>query len=218
MKPLLKKLNYQFKKQTLLTQALTHPSAGLPHNQRLEFVGDSVLGLVIADILYQKYPGIDEGQLSQLRAQLVNKQTLAHIAQTLSLGNYLSYNVAQNISEQTGPLADALEALLAAIYYDGGFLAAQQIIHTLWHTRLAKITPTTLPTNYKSALQTYCQQHKVPLPHYQAHSEGPDHALTFYVNCQLTTPQHITHAKAATKQQAQHLAAEKMLDWLEKNS
>ncbi|MDD5897554.1 MAG: ribonuclease III [Clostridia bacterium] len=181
MQNLQKALGYTFHNEAHLRLALTHPSTKLPDNQRLEFLGDAVLEFCVSDMLYHKYPQLHEGELTARRAALVCERTLSAIARTLSLGPCL---IMGHGEEQTGGrekpsiLADAVEAVLAAIYVDGGYEAARDVIRRLF----AQDENLTAWRGHddKSALQEYTQAHGLDLPSYAIIAqEGPDHSRTF---------------------------------------
>ena len=181
MQNLQKALGYTFKDEAHLRLALTHPSTKLPDNQRLEFLGDAVLEFCVSDMLYRKYPDLHEGELTARRAALVCERTLSVLARSLELGKVL---VMGHGEEQTGGrekpsiLADAMEAVLAAIYIDGGIRAAHQVILRLFAEDEKLIA--WRGHDDKSALQEYTQANGLELPAYEIIAqEGPDHNRTF---------------------------------------
>jgi ribonuclease-3 len=182
-------LSYDFKAPALLRQALTHRSYGTPHNERLEFLGDSVLSLVISAKLYHEFPKLPEGDLSRVRAHLVKEPTLAEIAQTLKLGDYLFLGEGELKSggfRRPSILADALEAIVGAIYLDGGFFEAQKVLDALYAPILAKLEPKKLAKDPKTQLQEYLQGRKLPLPKYGiVATEGEAHEQHFKVECSI---------------------------------
>ena len=181
MQHLQKALGYTFKDPAHLRLALTHPSTKLPDNQRLEFLGDAVLEFCVSDMLYHKYGKLHEGELTARRAALVCERTLSAIARSLDLGRCL---IMGHGEEQTGGrekasiLADAVEAVLAAIYVDGGYEAARDVIRMLFDEDEALIA--WRGHDDKSALQEYTQAHGLELPSYAIIAqEGPDHNRKF---------------------------------------
>ncbi len=181
MKELQTSLGYTFHNEAHLRRALTHPSTKLPDNQRLEFLGDAVLEFCVSDMLYQKYPDLHEGALTARRAALVCERTLSAIARSLALGRFL---VMGHGEEQTGGrekpsiLADAMEAVLAAIYVDGGWEAAREVILRLFAQDEQLIA--WRGQDDKSALQEYTQAHGLELPAYEIIGQsGPDHDRRF---------------------------------------
>jgi len=180
-------LGYVFHKPELLRQALTHRSYGVPHNERLEYLGDSVLNCIIAHALFQRFPNLSEGELSRLRANLVNQQTLFELAQRLNLGEQMLLGEGElksNGFRRPSILADALEALLAAVYLDGGFERAQEVINTLYGPLLGEIDPNNPTKDAKTMLQELLQGRKLALPLYSVIStEGEAHQQFFRVEC-----------------------------------
>lgn len=184
-----RQLGYRFKRPALLRQALTHRSYGTPHNERLEFLGDSVLSLAISTRLYHDFPQLSEGELSRMRAHLVKEPTLAEIAQTLELGDYLFLGEGELKSggfRRPSILADALEAIVGAIYLDGGFAEAKQVLDTLYAPVIARLDPKSLSKDPKTQLQEYLQGHKLGLPKYTiVATEGEAHEQNFKVECHI---------------------------------
>ena len=180
-------LGHGFGRPELLRQALTHRSFGSPHNERLEFLGDSVLNCAIAGYLYQHFPALKEGELSRLRASLVRQETLADIAQSLALGDVLRLGEGEQKSGGVGRpsiLADALEAIFGAIYVDAGFDAARAVVERLYAPAMARIDPTDTGKDPKTALQEILQGRHLPLPRYgMLATYGEAHAQEFEVEC-----------------------------------
>ena len=210
-------LGYTFRNPDLLAQALTHRSMaknhpGIIHNQRLEFLGDAVLGLCIAELLYQLYPNEEEGDLSKRLVALVNGNTLAHIAQAWNLGDYLVLSIGeeeQGGRENSGNLEDACEALLGAIYCDGGLHPVKLLIEKFWKQQ-AQSTKAP-PKDAKTALQEWAQSRGLPLPEYRIVSaDGPAHAPHFIVEVHVETLP-VAKGEAGNKKLAERLAAEAML-------
>ena len=167
--PLQERLGYTFKKPELLNQALTHRSHSKKNNERLEFLGDSILNCVVADLLYERYSDLDEGDLSRVRANLVKQQALYEIAQTLSLSDYLRLGEGELKSggfRRPSILADTLEAVTGAIFLDGGFEAAKACLRKLYSIILTQVDPKTLGKDDKTLLQECLQSYQLPLPTY----------------------------------------------------
>ena len=205
-------LGYRFGNPEHLTLALTHKSMGSPHNERLEFLGDAILSLVMAKWLYTQYPKDNEGTLSALRAKLVNQQTLAEIATTLQLEKHLQTGPSCRTPYSPSMLANGLEAILGALYLDGGLPVCQEAIERWWEARLDHYTPDNLAKNYKSLLQEWCQSVKCALPTYTIiHTGGQAHAPHYTVRCALPGTEQHTEGQDATKQQAEQFAARAML-------
>jgi ribonuclease-3 len=215
LKTLENQISYQFEDSNLLTQALTHRSAGEIHNERLEFLGDAILSSIIAEELFQRQPDAKEGELSQMRAALVNGDILAKFGEQLQLGDYLIMAAGE---ERTGGrsrrsnLANAFEALIAALYLDAGFNTARQCVLT-WYNKqfenLAEFSPAKDP---KSALQEWLQANKLPLPDYTVTTTGKAHEQTFHVFCQIIGLPYQTEGVSHSRRTAEKIAAEKMLE------
>ena len=181
------RLGHTFSNTALLQQALTHRSHSSLHNERLEFLGDSVLNCVIASLLFHRYNKIDEGDLSRLRANLVKQQSLYEIAQRLELSQCLRLGEGELKSggfRRPSILADTLEALFGAIYLDAGFDAAYAVISTLYEPILEIVDPRTLGKDAKTLLQEYLQGKKIPLPQYNVvATHGAAHNQEFEIEC-----------------------------------
>ncbi|MDF1677632.1 MAG: ribonuclease III [Legionellaceae bacterium] len=214
-------LQYTFKSKKALQQALTHRSFGTPHNERLEFLGDAVLNLVIADALLKRYPDLPEGKLSPMRAALVKGETLACIAKELSLNEYLLLGpgeIKTKGAHRTSILADALEAIFGAIFLDGGFTAAEAAILHVYHARLeAHNAKQAANTDFKTALQEYLHAHKIPLPTYRLiQTKGAAHTQTFHVTCSIDTLNISKTGQGPTRRKAEQMAASALLKHLKK--
>lgn len=215
MQNLQKALGYTFKDEAHLRLALTHPSTKLPDNQRLEFLGDAVLEFCVSDMLYRKYPDLHEGELTARRAALVCERTLSVLARSLELGKVL---VMGHGEEQTGGrekpsiLADAMEAVLAAIYIDGGIRAAHQVILRLFAEDERLIA--WRGHDDKSALQEYTQANGLELPAYEIIAqEGPDHNRTFTAQVSVLGKP-VATGVGNSKKAAEQAAAKKALKTL----
>ena len=173
-------LGYSFRQGGLLRQALTHPSAGAGHNQRLEFLGDAVLELCVSEKIYARHPEMQEGAMTQLRQKLVREERLAQAAQAVSLGEYLRMDKSCSSTggrKNPSVLCDAFEAVLAAVYLDGGLDAAREMVE-----RLIGDCSETGETDAKSALQEFLQAQGRPMPVYETRAEeGPPHDRRFTV-------------------------------------
>ncbi len=181
------RLGYRFGDPALLLQALTHRSQGQPNNERLEFLGDSILNCVIAALLYRAFNDSDEGDLSRVRANLVKQQSLYEVAGRLELGPYLRLGEGEAKSggfRRPSILADCVEALFGAVYLDGGFDAAHAVIGALYAPVLKTVDPRTLGKDAKTLLQEYLQGRRMPLPIYSVvATHGAAHNQTFEVEC-----------------------------------
>ena len=181
------RLGYTFQDAGLLQQALTHRSHSSLHNERLEFLGDSILNCVVADILYERFQSIDEGDLSRLRANLVKQQSLYEIAQKLELSQFLRLGEGELKSggfRRPSILADTLEALLGAIFLDTGFDAARVVIRAFYIPILDSVDPQTLGKDAKTLLQEFLQSKKISLPLYNViATHGAAHSQEFEIEC-----------------------------------
>ncbi|MBL0124982.1 MAG: ribonuclease III [Betaproteobacteria bacterium] len=204
------RLGHQFADAALLKQALTHRSFGVPHNERLEFLGDSVLNCAIAALVYAQYPDMPEGQLSRLRANLVNQASLAAIAINLELGDLLRLGEGEHKTGGNGRpsiLADAVEALLGAIFLDAGFDKAAATVRLLFAARLESADEGSPAKDAKTALQEWLQARRLPLPEYTVLKiEGEAHRQKFHVRCEIPS-QVVTaigqgHSRRAAEQDA----------------
>jgi ribonuclease-3 len=184
-------LGYELRDQALFSAALTHRSAARAHNERLEFLGDAVLNLSIAEHLYRANPQATEGDLSRLRAWLVSSPPLAQTAAQIGLGEVLrlgSGELKTGGFRRESILADALEALLGAVYLDGGLAEAQRVIGVLFAERLAHTPDTDDLKDSKTRLQEHLQSRGLPLPAYEVvRTDGEIHAQTFWVRCEVST-------------------------------
>lgn len=204
-------LNYEFTDPELLRQALTHRSAGGWHNERLEFLGDAVLGVVIAGALYDAKPEAREGVLSRYRALLVRRETLAQVARELGIGEQLAMGSGELRSgghQRKSILADALEALIGAIFLDGGFEAAATVVSRLYRQRLASLPPEAELIDAKTALQELLQARGLPPPRYRLlDTAGPDHAQRFTAACEVVGLDFETRGTGSSRRRAEQAAA-----------
>ena len=207
--------SYSFADQSLAQLALTHSSAGAASNERLEFLGDAILGFVIAAQLYERYPEAPEGELSRMRASLVNQQSLADIAASVQLGELLILGPGELKSggrSRTSILSDAVEAVLGAIYLDGGLEAARQTILQIYGNMLQSTGQAERRKDAKTRLQEFLQSKSLALPVYEVLSiEGEDHCQTFVVRCQIDLLKQATQGSGSNRKLAEQQAAEKAL-------
>lgn len=212
------KLGYAFRQSDLLQQALTHRSAAPANNERLEFLGDSLLNMIIAEILYERFPRAPEGDLSRLRARLVNGQTLGNIGMEIELGSYLQLGSGELKSggrRRKSILADAVEAVIGAVYLDGGFAACREMVRGWYTSRLDSLPPVEQLKDAKTRLQEYLQGRSLPLPQYELLSaEGADHAKTFVVACRIADLDIVCEGEGASRRKAEQAAARTALDRL----
>jgi ribonuclease-3 len=184
-----RRLAYEFQDSALLRQALTHRSHGTPHYERLEFLGDGLLNFIVARLLYDRFARLPEGDLSRLRASLVNQQTLSELAAALSLGEHLKLGEGELKSggfRRPSILADAFEAIVGAIFLDGGFAAAESVLTALYQPLLDKTDPAALGKDPKTKLQEYLQARRLALPQYSIVAvSGEAHDQVFRVECAI---------------------------------
>ena len=211
---LLRRLGHNFQDDALFYLALTHRSASSRNNERLEFLGDSILNFIIGESLFQKFPQAKEGDLSRLRANLVRGTTLAEVATELDIGDCLILGSGEMKSgghRRESILADAVEALIGAIYSDVGMEAAKQCVLSWYESRLDTITLAEAK-DPKTRLQEYLQANKKELPDYQVLStEGADHDQIFIVACQLSLLKEPVEGKGNSRRAAEQAAAEQAL-------
>ncbi|MFQ5642446.1 MAG: ribonuclease III [Thiogranum sp.] len=219
---LVRSLGYRFQDDRLLQAAVTHRSAGSGNNERLEFLGDAVLGYVIAEWLYTLFPEASEGQLSRLRASLVKKETLAGIARELKLGDYLRLGSGELKSggfRRDSILADALEAILGGIVMDSGFEACRSSIRQLFADRIGRLSAGDELKDPKTRLQEYLQSRKLELPDYEVTDvSGQAHKQRFVVACSVTAMQKSVRGTGSSRRRAEQAAAENMLAQLQAGS
>lgn len=186
---LLPGISYRFRNIDLITQALTHRSFGTGHNERLEFLGDSILNCIIAAELYKKFPGHSEGDLSRLRAGLVNEATLAVLAEQLDLGSSLRLGdgeIKSGGQQRPSILSDTLEAVIGAVFLDGGFESAQGAVNEVFKTALGELNPHGADKDNKTQLQEWLQGRHLALPRYTVTAvRGEAHEQRFEVECAI---------------------------------
>ena len=218
---LLKKLEYSFNNIELLNEALTHRSYAAINNERLEFLGDGILNFVIADELFKQYPDVQEGDLSRLRANLVNKESLAVIANQLKLGDVIRLGSGELKSggfRRPSILADAVESILGAVYCDGGFEPCRELIVRLYTNRLASPTDLQSLKDPKTQLQELLQSRGLALPDYQVTNiTGQAHAQVFHVRCSIKQIDIDVNGEGKSRRKAEQIAAEKAIAEVEAN-
>ncbi|MDR0779231.1 MAG: ribonuclease III [Pseudomonadales bacterium] len=218
METLYARLSYQFRDADLLRRALRHCSAGKDNNERLEFLGDAVLGMIVSQLLFHTFPDASEGELSRLRARLVQQTTLAALARDLNLGQYLSLGPGElkaGGANRDSMLADAFEALVSALYLDGGLDLCAARVHQ-WFQPLLKLNKAQATSkDPKTRLQEYLQARKQPLPQYRILDiAGQDHAQHFHVECQVTLLRAPTNGSGNSRKEAEQQAALQVLSQL----
>ena len=216
-----RRLGYSFRDPALLAQALTHRSATAEHNERLEFLGDGLINFVVAEALYRARPQAEEGDLSRLRASLVCEESLARAAGALEIGDVLTFGSGTLKSggfRRDPILADALEAVLGAVYLYGGFDAGRAACERVLAGPLAQLPDPATLKDAKTRLQEFLQGAGRPLPVYELlAAQGPEHRPSFTVRCRLADGSALTEAQAASRRAAEQLAAQQMLEHLERN-
>jgi len=218
MDKLQKNISYQFNNIDLLKQALTHRSVSKHNNERLEFLGDSILGCVISRELYQRFPLIDEGQLSRLRSSLVKGQTLAKLAKIIHLSETLVLGQGELKSggfRRESIQADAFEAILGAIFLDSDFLTVSKIILKLYEDLLNDTSPEDSLKDFKTQLQELLQKKGLSLPQYEViKTKGQDHNAIFYVRCIISEYDLKVEKEAKSIKRAEQACAESLLESL----
>lgn len=213
-------LDYPFRSVGLLQRALTHRSHSSDHNERLEFLGDSVLNFVVAALLHDQYPDMAEGDLSRLRANLVRQSALARLATRLSLSRYLRLGEGERKSggfNRPSILADTLEAVFGAVYLDGGFESAFGVISRLYQPLLADLNPHTLGKDPKTLLQERVQAWRLELPHYEViDTHGAAHDQRFDVICEVNQLGIRAQASGTSRREAEQSAAAQALVIIER--
>lgn len=212
------RLTHVFGQQGLLGQALTHRSAGSPHNERLEFLGDGIVNLMIAEALFNRWPKADEGAMTRARAELVREASLAGIARRLDLGSQLTMGPGEMKSgghRRDSILADALEAVVAAIYLDAGFETCRAVVLPWFEDLLAALPEGKPEKDAKTRLQEWLQARQRPLPLYELVSEsGDDHAKLFLARCSLQEPPVAAEGEGTSRRIAEQAAAAAVLEQL----
>lgn len=212
-------LGHEFADPALLTMALTHRSAGSRNNERLEFLGDSIVNHIIADALYHRFPDAREGEMSRMRASLVKGDTLAELARELQLGEYLLLGPGERKSggyRRSSILADTLEALAGAILLDAGFQRCRECVLGWFGTRLEQLASGVADKDAKTRLQEYLQGRGNPLPEYELLDiTGDDHEQVFSIACRLSKPQILAEGSGRSRRKAEQAAALSALQRLE---
>ena len=211
-------LGYEFNEYSLLETALTHRSAGNQNNERLEFLGDAMLGAIIAEELYTKFPGGDEGQLTRLRSSLVRKQTLADLARELDLGSYLKLGEGELKTggwRRASILENTLESIIGAVYLDSDFDRCQLFVQNIFKDLLTSISLDDIQKDPKTKLQEYLQSRKMPVPVYEVLSTtGKSHQQIFTVRCTCDELPAAVQAQGASRRKAEQAAAQQVYEML----
>ncbi len=214
----LRRLGYVFKDESLLDRALTHRSAGSGHNERLEFLGDSIINFITAEFLYRAQPDAREGQLTRLRALLVRRDTLAAVARELDLGMALKLGGGELKSggrDRDSILADALEALVGAVYLDSGMDSCRDLVQRLFAEKIAQVQQRRVAKDAKTRLQERLQAKGLPLPTYEVvEVKGAPHNREFQVFCRVESLHNPTRGVGGSRRQAEQAAARLALEQL----
>lgn len=211
-------LGYTFRARALLQRALTHRSLSGANNERLEFLGDAILSAIMAEALYQQFPNAREGKLSRLRSSLVNGETLARIARTLTLSDHVRLGSGEQKSGgqfRESILSDALEAVIGAVYLDSDFNQTRQVVLTWYHACYDDLSAVEPTKDAKSRLQEWLQAKKYPLPTYDASVSGEAHQQVFAVRCTVAGLSIETEGVSSSRRKAEQIAAEKFLEQLD---
>ncbi len=216
-----RRIGHRFADSRLLTRALTHRSFGADHNERLEFLGDAVLSLAVSSLLYERFEGSDEGDLTRVRAHLVREESLHRVALQLSLPEVLHLGEGEargGGAQRASILADALEALIGATFLDGGFDAAGTVVKGLFGEIIATTDIASWSKDAKTELQEWLQARRLPVPIYRiSATRGQAHAQTFEVECDVPALSLVEQGVGRSRRVAEQEAARRMLDAL-KNS
>ena len=214
-----RKFAYDFNQPALLQQALRHRSAGAPHNERLEFFGDSLVNIIVSESLFTHWPKADEGALTRARANLVRESSLASIARQLEIGEQIVLGIGEMKTgghRRDSILADTLEAIVAAIYLDSNFASCRATVLPWFEQQIRDIQPGKVEKDAKTRLQEWLQAKQLARPDYQLiESRGEDHARTFIVQCSTPEPDLNEQAEGSSLRLAEMAAAEKIMLKLE---
>jgi len=213
-----RRIGHRFADGALLTRALTHRSFGADHNERLEFLGDAVLSLVISGLLFERFAGSDEGDLTRVRAHLVREESLHRVAVHLGLPDVLRLGEGEargGGAQRASILADALEALIGATHLDGGFEAARIVVSGLFGEIINTTDLTSWAKDAKTELQEWLQARRLPVPTYRiSATRGQAHAQTFEVECVVPALHLVESGEGRSRRVAEQEAARRMLDAL----
>lgn len=213
-----KEIGYQFRDPDLLQRALTHRSVGNKNNERLEFLGDSILNFVIAESLFEKFPDSREGDLSRLRASLVKGEKLTELAIGINLSEYLILGSGEMKSggyRRASILADTMEAIIGAVHLDSDFVRCKKLILSIYQEPLSTISSSENLKDPKTRLQEYLQSRKLPLPEYHLDEvTGESHNQFFTISCHVSCLEKSTIGKGSSRRKAEQESAELALDLL----
>ena len=218
LEALQRRIGYRFTDARLLTRALTHRSFGSDHNERLEFLGDAVLSLAVSGLLFERFAGSDEGDLTRVRAHLVREDSLHRVAVQLGLPEVLNLGEGEargGGAQRASILADALEAVLGATFLDGGFDAARELVNGLFGEVIQTTDVASWSKDAKTELQEWLQARRLPVPTYRiSATRGQAHAQTFEVECVVPALNLIESGEGRSRRVAEQEAARRMLDAL----
>jgi ribonuclease-3 len=221
LKALQQRLGYQFNSQALLSRALTHRSHGLEHNERLEFLGDAVLNLAVSGLLYERFQGSDEGDLTRVRAHLVREDSLHRVALQLQLPEVMRLSDGESRgggSQRPSILADAVEAILGAVYLDGGFAPATALVRALFGEVIQATEAESWSKDAKTELQEWLQARRIAVPSYRiVATRGQAHAQTFDVECAVPALGLVERGEGKSRRTAEQEAARRLLQALKDN-
>jgi len=214
-----RRIGHRFQDPALLAQALTHRAFGSPNYERLEFLGDAVLGCAITELLFQKHPELSEGELSRIRAGLIREESLARIARELGISEFLLLDESTARNEgaaRPSILSDALEAIYGAVFLDKGYGAARDVIARTFGTALSQLDPDTVEKDAKTRLQEYLQAKRRPKPQYRVVStSGAKQNLVFEVECIVGDLNLVAGGSGSSRQRAEQQAASNLLKQIE---
>ena len=214
-----RRIGHRFQAPALLAQALTHRGYGSPNYERLEFLGDAVLGCAITELLFRKHPELPEGKLSRIRAGLIREESLARVARELGVAEFLllDESTARNEgAERPSILADALEAIYGAVFLDNGYGAARDVIARTFGTALSQLDPDAVEKDAKTRLQEFLQAKRHAKPQYRVVStSGAKQSLTFEVECVVGELSLAANGSGSTRQRAEQQAAARLLEQIE---
>jgi ribonuclease-3 len=214
-----RRIGHRFRDPALLAQALTHRSYGSPHYERLEFLGDSVLGCAVTELLFRNHPDLPEGKLSRMRAGLIREESLAEVARSLGIAEFLRFDESTARNEgaaRPSILADAIEAIYGAVFLDAGYEAAREVIARTFEARLAQLDPDAVEKDAKTRLQEHLQAKRLAKPLYRVVStKGEKQNLVFEVECAIEEPKRSARGSGSTRQRAEQQAAAILLEQIE---
>lgn len=216
---LYKVLGYRFRDAALLDQAMTHRSAGSSHYERMEFLGDSLLNFLVAQVLYERLPEADEGDLTRMRAALVREESLGAVAADLGIGDFVQLGgsaLKSGVYRRRSVLADTVEALIGAVLLDSGIEAARECVQRWWGQRLIELPEADSLKDPKTRLQEWLQGRSRPRPEYEVlETSGPAHRQQFRVGCRLADGDERVEGSGASRRGAEQNAARAMLEVLD---